>query len=173
MEMDQGAKRWMLKYAHANYWRVVSWYEFTDLVQDGHLYWWKIVSKYPDAKDRPHLMRLFQRSFSNHIHNLASGKTDQVDLPIADCLSGDEDTESVFLERHDTGTPDSSHALAHAAPTVRRAINVLLEQADKLRLPTRRADGTRQTTNEKLCAIAGCDPGMIDLVAEIKICLAS
>jgi DNA-directed RNA polymerase specialized sigma24 family protein len=170
MDMDKSAQRWMFKYAHKNYWRVASWYELDDLVQEGYMCWWRVIRHYPDATDVPHVMRLFQRTFSNRIHDLSKKRTAQLDLPIADCVSSEE-AEATFIERNDVSVSDL-HGLAHAATTVRNAICALVEQADKLRAPTRRySDGKRQTTNEKLCSLTGCDPSMIDLVAEIKHCL--
>jgi DNA-directed RNA polymerase specialized sigma24 family protein len=170
MNMDESAERWMYKYAWANYWRVASWYDIDDLIQDGFMCWWIVSRRYTAATDMAHLMSLFKTTFVNHVHTLANTRSKQPDLPVADCLAADE-TETTFIERHDTGAEDL-RGIVHAAPAVRNAINALLSKAHKLRGPTRRhSNGKRQTTNDKLCTLAGCNSSMIDLVSEIKYCL--
>ncbi len=167
MDMDEGAKRWMFKYTWANYWRVSSWYDLDDLVQEGYECWWYVAYHYPNVKDRPHLMRLFKLTLASRIHDLSKKKTKQPDLPFANCIRAEE-TETTFIERHDVGVDDLC-GLAHAPKAISDAILSLIRKAEKLRNPSRRySNGKRQTTNEKLCALVGCDPSMIDLVAEIK-----
>jgi hypothetical protein len=69
--MDMGARRWLVKTAYKNLWRVHSFYDLDDLIQDGHMMYALVVQRYPQAKDPPHIMRLFQITFLNHIHDLS------------------------------------------------------------------------------------------------------
>jgi len=65
-------RRWMVKVAHSQFWRVASWYELDDLLQDGFLCHAKVVSRYPHVYNPAHLGKLFQTTFLNHIHTLAT-----------------------------------------------------------------------------------------------------
>jgi cytochrome c oxidase assembly factor CtaG len=171
MNMDQGAQRWLYKFAHKNFWRICAWYDLDDLIQDGHMCWWKVIRRYPDAKDRPHIMRLFQITFSNYVHDLAKERTSQLDAPIASILIG-EATEEKFLDQHETGDYAPT-AFAHASAAVRAILKVINQSPERLRKPARRhSDGSRETTNERLCRMIGADPRSIDLIAEIKYCLS-
>lgn len=116
-------------------------------------------------------MRLFQVTFTNHIHDLAKTRTSQLDAPIASLLIG-ETTEEKFLDQHELGEW-SPTALAHATKAVQQIIQAIDRHPEKLRGPLRRRkDGTRETTNERLCRMVGLDPSMIDLIGEIKYCLS-
>ncbi len=171
MNMDQGAIKWLYKFAHKNYWRICAWCELDDLIQEGYMCLWKVIRHYPEAKDRPHLMRLFQITFTNYVHDLAKSRTRQLDNPISSYLIG-ETTEEKFLDQHEPAewaTP----IMAHTSPAVRMIINAMERSPEKVRGPLRRRkDGTRETTNERLCRMIGLDPQCIDLVGEIKHCLS-
>lgn len=78
MDMDQGARAWLARTARKNYWRVSDWYDLDDLIQDGYWHWYRIINKYPyitkprmTRNARRIIMGLFQRTYTNHLHDLA------------------------------------------------------------------------------------------------------
>jgi hypothetical protein len=164
MDMDETARRWMLKTVWAQFWRVADWYEIDDLIQDGLVCYWRVVRKYPDVKDKPHIMRLFQVALTNRIHTLSKRRTQQPDAPVASMLT-DGQTEASFLDQNEIGEPPMV-----IAPAIRNIVSALEAKAEQLRKPFRRySDGTRETTNERLCRLTGHDPSMIDLREELLL----
>lgn len=153
--MDKGVEGWIYKTANKHYWRVASWYDFDDLVQDGFLCYFRTCARYTQtidgqrrigvATETKHIMRLFQTSFTNHIHDLARAKTRQPDMAVEQLP--DTMTEAEGYER----------LIAEAPPLIARVISDLVNgDAARLRSPfRRRADGTRETLNERLCRIIG------------------
>lgn len=95
--MDEGAIGWLHRIAVRNHWRVASWIDLSDLIQDGYLHWQRIAQRYPDAPI-PAQMRLFQITYLNWFHDLAKRKLKQVDIPFSAILQTNED-ESRFLEQ--------------------------------------------------------------------------
>ena len=157
MDMDGGAKGWLVNYARANYWRVSTWYELDDLVQDGLLTYTRIVQRYGHVKDRRHIMGLFKRAYVNHIHDLAKKKTRTSPEIRESDLGAPIDQTSASLY----ATPDTSPVLATLPPIVRKAI-VAIQTSPELREAYRRnANGTRETTHERLCRVLGVSPEAI------------
>ena len=162
-KMDHGARVWLAKTARANYWRMASWYELEDLLQDGAMHYQRIVNRYPDITSRAHLMRLFQITFLNHLHDLAKKRTGEADV-----------LATYERERQENIEPDASSflaAVAKAPPAVRAFLKNLAKDAGAkiLRQPPRvRMSGQEETLNERLCRIAGVDPSTIDLPQTLK-----
>lgn len=149
--MDQGARGWLLKTARENYWRVATICDFDDLVQEGGLVWARIVNRYPNVTDMPHRMALFKRAFINRIHDL-SKKATKADIPECDLPN----PISVLLEQPD---PDQDVDLAliieQLPGSIRRLLGRIIEDPER---PYRRfLDHTRETTNRRLCRLAGID----------------
>ena len=155
--MDEGAKRWMLKTVRSQYWRVSRWYDVDDLIQEGYLTFYRIAKRY-NATDRPHLMRLFQVSFTRHLHMLASKRT--------------RDSSEVLAEEDLPECADDSARMSTFVAEAPARIRTLLKTLEKvdpklLREPYRRnANGSRETYSERLCRLAGIDP-KIDVLAEL------
>lgn len=66
---------WAINYIKRNYWRVVGIHEFEDLVQEARFQFWRLCVKYPHVRHKPHMVRLFQRTFAGRLHDLASEAT--------------------------------------------------------------------------------------------------
>lgn len=162
-ELDEGGRRWLLKTARQHYWRVSAFMDFDDLVQEGLWKWCYVVRKYEHIDHMPHLMALFKTAFNNHLNTITSknsrhkmeffedllpGASVEEVLSNA-CLVTIEDNSAVFTER-----------LAMAPPLVRKLLNALLELDGPTPLKGHarcREDGTRETTNERLCRLIGAD----------------
>src|SRR5262249_22978151 len=79
--LERNITGWVFKYAKKNFWRVESYYELDDLVQDGFMIYCAVREHYSDITDKPHLMALFKRAFSNHIHDLSTKRTRKHEMP--------------------------------------------------------------------------------------------
>jgi hypothetical protein len=144
--MDDSAKGWLYKTARSNHWRVQSWIDLDDLIQDGFMLWGVIRRRYPEATDIKHVMRLFQTTFTNHIHLLARHKRDRPEIT-------DDTLESVAS----VSCPDSEMAMfiAEAPDELRPVLSSILADPAVLNRPARRyLGGRRETTNEWLAGIA-------------------
>lgn len=155
--MDQGAELWMYKTAKKNFWRVSGLCDFDDLVQEGHYCYALIRKKYPDVSDAAHLMRLFQTTFINHIHWLSNTATKQgvrLGATREDALPKEELCSDAEMFR----------LIAEAPAAVGALLKNVISDPKKLKALYRtRLDGTRETMNERFCAIVGVDPKDHDL----------
>lgn len=182
--MDAIAKGWLVSVCADHYWRVAHWYEFDDLLQDGHMIWWLIVQRYETEKgrvrSRPHLMRLFKTSFMRHIHMLSNRKTANVPEELVE----DVMARGAFVYADSDGEIwdpwgmiDYSRDLGDMDRFVLEAPNMLRELLSKIlyEKPSRamttlsrfHLDGTRDTLNKKLCRVLGVDPLVHDLAAQL------
>lgn len=155
--MDQGVRGWIYKTARENLWRVSGHIEFSDLVQDGFMFWHRICVRYPNVTETKHRMGLFKTSFTNHIHDLSKKKS-RLDLVTESDL--DTPIESM-LEGEDPGAdPDLAFIIRELPPAIMRTLARCIESNSPFRL---RLDHTRETTNERLCRFAGLDPSKRDV----------
>lgn len=181
--MDRSARAWLVTVVANHYWRVAHWYDFEDLLQDGHMVWWRVIQKYETepgrVRSRGHLMRLFKTSFLNHIHQLSKDATcRRVEVRAEDVVpeaEGDaQDLWSRLGWSHDAG--EYARLIAEAPATVKPLITALLfgPPSRALRALYRvNPDGTRETTNERLCRLVGIDPATMDLATELRSYLRS
>ena len=154
VRMDAGARRWLLSAAQQNLWRIASWYDFDDLVQDGMLLYYHVCERYPEATDPRHIMRLFQRTFLNHCHNLS--RKQRVKMEVVD---------TDFVQHHCTAHDHFADLLlwlAEAPDEVRRLLQALIRDGWKMDGPYA-PSGRRETTNERLCALVGADHNSVNL----------
>lgn len=151
--MDRGARLWLYRTAQKNFWRVSSWYDLDDLVQDGFVQYNRIVNKYPHITARAHLMGLFQRTYINHIHDLAKRRSRLIEYP-----------ESSLIRDGEQGSPfdipdlPASDLLAKAPEVVHRLLAVVQTEEGRraLRALYRvRSGGTRETVNQRLARLTG------------------
>lgn len=161
--MDKGVQGWIYRQAKKHYWRVSSWYDFDDLVQDGFLCYYRIHARYAanvpgerrigTAKEKRHIMSLFQSSYINHIHDLARSKQRQLDLPTFD--------GELRSSAPDAGS-ETERLISEAPPLVARVIRALMhDDTGALLKPfPHKSDGTRETVNERLCALVGLNPAL-------------
>jgi hypothetical protein len=174
LDMDKGARRWLYKVCHKQFWRVSGWYEFDDLVQDGFMKFYHVRAHYPKVKDHPHLMALFKVAFLNHIHLLASRRTNSVEVCFLKDLAAGRLVDSLLP------TEDSYALLFTAICNAPKPVLRLLEKiARDPSLPglsgayRRRRDGTKETLNARLCRMVKLDPRTIDLPSMLKETLAA
>lgn len=158
MDMDNGAIGWLYKTAKRNYWRVSYWYEFDDLIQDGYMHYWRVRRKYPDITKRAHIMRLFQITYINHIHDLSTKRTRTIEVLL-------DDSQWQYMESktdHDLNTIQIM--LTQAPPLIRRVLALLTteEGCSALRCNYSFIGVRRETTNERLCRLIG-EPAGIDV----------
>ena len=137
--LDQPGRLWLIKVARENYWRVCSHIDLDDLIQDGYLHYQRVVTKYPQVDSRPHLMRLFQRTYLNHLHNLAKRRTREraIEVPTTDPPQSPDELLLLLI--------------AKAPPAVRAFLRGIATEPGirHLRAPNRLyRDRTRQTFND-------------------------
>lgn len=186
-DMDRGARGWLIVVAADNFWRVASWYELSDLIQDGYVVWARVVKRYEvDAgrvRSRGHLMRLFKTAYLNHIHDLSKRRT----RGIAEWLASDVLVRHAHVSRasayfgQDIGddvwdalgcscdAAELAGFIAEAPETIRRVLlGLIASEGRALRSLYRvAADGTRDTLNGRLCRIAGIDEE-VDLIGALR-----
>lgn len=148
MEMDEVARRWMYKTAKTNFWRVSAWYEFEDLLQDGYFWYYSRVKKYPHVTERRHMMRLFQIRYTQHIHELSNRKTKQTAEVHIEMVGGD-------LVEQMPGPVSFERLISEAPDNIKKALQGLLQRPEQLRGPYTKKNGVRETTNGRLCRVAG------------------
>lgn len=183
-QMDKGSIGWMVKFVRKHYWRMCSYMDFDDILQEGYAAYYEVLERYPTAVDRPHIMRLFQLVFNSKIQILAKLKTRQVDECVGDLLCESEsDFESSKLRHYADPSqpwqvvlPDHSmaplcHLLKHAPPHIANVLQLFTTEEGRQKLrtpPRRRADGSRETLNERLRRLTHCPDPTLDLVREVQ-----
>lgn len=177
--MDDGARGWLVKTATSNYWRVNKWYELDDLIQDGYVCYYKAIQKYPSATDVPHRMALFKVIYINFIHDLATKRTKSIsEILDTDMQGAAEDPDRSFLstlvECPQSGLVEVGALLASAPERVRAALELFTTESGKaaMRSVYRRQRGgkhlVRETMNQRLCRMLGCDPAQVNIPQEIR-----
>jgi hypothetical protein len=171
--MDRKTKQWLANTSSRNYWRVCSYYDIDDLIQDGMLIYHRVTQKYKGSGKSPaHILNTYKASFKNHIHDLANKRTRQpVELQLLSMSPDDND----YSERFVPGVPEMQTLAAKIAKAPVRVREVLQlfasdDECKRMRAPYRvRIDGQRETLNDRLCRLAGFDPDIVDLVSSLKI----
>lgn len=167
--MDRGVERWIYLTARKNHWRVAAWYDISDLIQDGFMVYYRTLARYAcdvpgerrlekTARTQREIMALFKTCYTNHIHNLATRKTRQLDFP-AEFFPDDRESEDAALATF----------IAEAPPFIAKLIHSLLNADGELlrARPRRRRDGSRETTHERMCRLAGIRPSEAHAVASL------
>ena len=190
--MDDGARRWLLKTARKSYWRVSSWYDLDDLIQEGYFAYYYVVRHYPKAISPPHRMALFKLVFNSIICNLANQRTRRVEEICMSQLFSDDSMMSA--DQHATAfiesiaaDPDISEVvgtLAAAPEYVKKSFELFASEDGLRRLraeyrkvpvgekrPGKKRHFRRETLNERLCRLTGYD-AKTDIVGGIRACLA-
>jgi hypothetical protein len=144
MAMDDIARRYLLRTAQRQLWRLAPWYELEELISDGVLCWQVIVAKYQPTS-RAHAMRLFQTSFRNHIYKLALKHSMQVQESYVEFLPELVDPDAELIMR-----------VYQAPQPLRACLLAILARPQLLARPHRRyLDGRREPTNCWLSRITG------------------
>lgn len=181
--LDEGMRGWIISTAKKNYWRVASYYELDDLIQDGYLCYAKCHSRYrhltikrhPLKDDRRRFMALVQIAFINHITTLSWKRTRLDPVPLS-AITQSETGQAVSLEALLPSAPEEASVavlLASAPAEIKQLFQVLVDEAlslgDMLRQKgSRRRDIRRETSNEYFCRLVGLDPQKVDLVAAVN-----
>jgi DNA-directed RNA polymerase specialized sigma24 family protein len=80
--LDEGMRGFIHSTARKEFWRVASWYELDDLVQDGYMCYYKCRDRYgvlsvknhPSKADKKWMMSLVKTTFLNHVRHKLAGK---------------------------------------------------------------------------------------------------
>ena len=167
LEMDEGARKWMYKYIHKNYWKVAGFMEFEDLLQEGYLCYYATKDRYYDHAEKynnvpveniNHLMALFQRSLFSQIVDLAKKRTKFAAETPSDDLSSSDLLPAV----------EDSTIIAHAPEPIQKVLRALMNKPEELRKSYAIKQGRRETTNERLCALANLDAAQFNLPQMIR-----
>jgi hypothetical protein len=166
--IDAGVRGHIINTAKKNLWRVHTFIEIDDLVQDGFMCWMVVLRRYGD-RDQKHLMALFQTTFRNHINQLANARTGN---PGALFQSSKPDPAKVVVDVDSAILPKLSVQPDQLClpPQVRKLIEAL-ENGKGRSLYRRRAGGRRETTNERFCRLIGLDPETNDITALLQLAL--
>lgn len=134
--LDAGVRGYIVTTARKAYWKVASWYEFEDLIQDGYLCYAKCRARYnsvsgeaePTADDRKMFMAFFQRAYFNHITDLQKDpRSRQQEVGVA-ALSDEQAkvVESWSDSATDLGDASLSALLAQAPAEILEMLKLIL-----------------------------------------------
>lgn len=156
-KMDKGALGWMIKFAHKNYWRMASWLDMDDLLQEGYAAYAEVAQRYPTAIEPQHRMRLFQLVLHSRIEDLAMARTKQPDSCLSD-VTLEEGEESQF----EIADPEFSSIVAAAkeVPSIEAVLRLFTDNDSLKQLNAvyrKRLNGHRETVNERLCRLTEFD----------------
>jgi len=150
-------------HARKNFWRVASWYEIEDLIQDGLLCAYKCIDRYgkPGVDiDEPHFMRLVQSTFYNHIGELLRWSRAVDDSTKISDLSSKLQEQDILDRILESEEPEQEFlVLIKELPEQLRKIVELYFSEDgikKIRKSLRiRFDGNNETMSERLNKLTG------------------
>jgi len=188
--MDNGIRGWMVSYAHRNLWRVASFYQLEDLIQDGYVKFAELRRSYPDITDARHVMGLFKRMYSNHINDLSNQRTPEMtmlnkdktktrvrvlELAVSQVLGADQSEERFYenvpLTAMEPELGTIMQKIASAPAELGELMRIFMTDIGQRQInrPCRRdRRGLRESTNEKLCRAISADPKKVDLAAMFK-----
>ncbi len=150
---------WIYNHARKNYWRMASWYEIDDLIQDGLVCAYKCLDRYGPDLDPPHFMRLVQRTFYNHIGELLrSSRIIDDSTKIAD-LGRDLD-ESMVLDRitvPEEGDQEFYLLIKELPDTLKKVVELYMNSPEKLLRLRSKLNGANETLKERLYKLTGFD----------------
>lgn len=159
--MGDTTRQWLLRTVAKNYWRVCTYYEFEDLVQDGYMVFLLVKQKYEGRGfTDSHISNLFKRSFINHIHDLSNKRTRQA-FEVPEIVTNEDDDEVTRTVPGDPELQTIGLMIAKAPREIRAVLDILVSDAGRkrLRAPFRHSPtGSRETMNDRLCRLAGVDP---------------
>lgn len=165
--LDAGVRGLIVNMAKKNFWRVASWYDLQDLIQDGYLCFAKVRNRYPTATDVRHVTALFKTTFFRHITDLANERTQGNEQTISQLVAVPGQEEAVW-ERLIGGQDEEAtlKVMLRNAPAELRALYRFLSSEDgrrRLSEPYRWRYGVRETTNQYLCRKLGFDANTVNL----------
>jgi hypothetical protein len=165
--MDNGARNWMFKYCRKHHWRVASWIEFDDLVQEGYAAYYETLKRYPTAKEPKHIMSLFALVFRSKIEMMVRAKRKQVDDADSDTIETYDGDAVQVLD-----SMDFVSLITKAPQAIKDALLLFTTEAGRQELAKPyevRGNGSRETTNDRFCKLLGKDPDTIDFSKELRM----
>lgn len=87
--LDAALKGWLVNTARKHYWRVSSWMDMDDLIQEGYFCFAKCKAKFkflmdePDVDNRKQFMAFFKMAFMNRITDISKDRTDTPEVAVA------------------------------------------------------------------------------------------
>lgn len=160
--LDDGMQGFIANFARKNYWKVSSWYDLDDLVQDGFMCFAKCRARYvemdnpePTRDDIRIMMARVRTTFERHIIKLAHNKTGGtiaagVECSFASMGGPDKDfgDEVARIEPAPPG-PESVAALLAGAPwEVAELFTILAGDAARAAAFVRDVSGRRETRGQ-------------------------
>lgn len=132
--LDAHVRGWIVKTVHKNFWKVRSWYDFEDLVQDGYLCFAKARAKFkfpmdePTHDNRKEFMAFFQMAFINHIIDLQKDPRCRLQELAVAALSDDQAqaVESWAEKATDLGNASLSLMLSKAPAEIMEILKLIL-----------------------------------------------
>lgn len=169
---DAGIRGWLVNEARQQYWRVKTWYEFDDLVQDGYMIYSKCYARYYHTYTKDHnrqLMAIVQVSFKNYVHTLTQRRGVTTELPFSQVLPAAAEADA--LERlmpaeEELGT--ITVLINNAPAEIAEVITALLQDATGFLRKRAFRRAIRETTNEYFCRLVGKDPLTNDLRGKVQ-----
>lgn len=169
--LDAGMRAYIAKFARRNYWRIASWYDLDDLIQDGFFCYAKCRARYvlelktlpeiPTSPDhRKLMMRLVMTAFTRHVHDLSIDRTEcAAECCFADAGEADRDfSDEVARTVAAPPGPESLVDLLAAAPReVADLIAILVGDAVRAAAFVRDAGGLRETAVQHVRRVAAGD----------------
>lgn len=164
---------WVVNHIQANFWRVARVMERDDLFQDAQEVFLRCAQRYPDMDTPQHFMALFQRSWSNHVHDLSTAST-QRRAEVSMALKTEDSDESSF-ERDPVGELDNDGYLAvklkQAPAEVKMVLNLFLNAPQEIleaALGSWRGRDRRCITggSKKICRLLGL-PDDLDVMQQV------
>jgi len=195
--LDAGMRGFIVNTAKREFWRVASWYELEDLIQDGYLCYYKCRNRYtqlsvknhPTKGDKKWMLCLVRTTYLNHIRHTLAGKM----LHGCEMVISQMGVEDLGLDDVWAGIapPQSEEAtlavmLAQAPSEIKQLICLLVGDGSEAlgfsrsrNRISRTASGKvlrvrrgrrqlRETTNEYYCRLMGLDPGRYDLLGLVR-----
>lgn len=163
-KLDRSLIGWIVNTARANYWRVSSWYDLEDLIQDGMECYARCKDRYQYVANQSHFMSLVKKTYINHIHNLAIKKSRELDIPVSNFVLNEIYTLQA-LDEIAGPQPETStfRVLVGKLPQeLKQLLMILIEDARNIPM-INRPDRTRETTNEYLCRLISVNPNQYDI----------
>ncbi len=150
---------WIYNHARKNYWRMASYYELDDLIQDGLMCAYKCLDRYGTDLDPPHFMKLVQRSFHNYIGELLrSSRIVNDNTNISDLNS--KYSETTILDKISTpeeGEQELNILISELPETLRKVVELYINNPEKVRKLRSRLNGRDETLSDRLFKLTGFD----------------
>lgn len=181
--VDSRIVGWLVKYANRNYWKVQDFMSLQDLIHEGFDVLYDAIRRYPERKenDPKRFFNTVKLMFTNHIPYLQNRN---IRMPegqlgrIAD-MCDPAKAEAFTAKLAGADEYEAVRRLVCEAPDlIKPILQAYVEDEgrviDMLAAPLRRfEDGTRETTNEKMCHILGLDSNQYDIPSTIRAYLSA